>query len=410
MFRAPFMAIAAALCLIAAPAAAQTATLAAQRQAVFEQMLGDPANRDLMRQYAQLSVRMRDFEAAAATLERLIDLEPTNTAARVELAIAYFALGSYAVAEYHLQAAERSGALSPAQSEQVARYREEAQDRDDPSVLGGRLELGHAWPQTSGEVGAFLNAELDWRLDLGGPNATQWVTELGYSSFQPGQGSVDQRQNARIRTGPEFRFKGDAYGPRIQPYVQLDWISRDPILAAGVTTWSAGIAYQNPINERFTVYSDLSVGYGMPNQNMFAPDFRLHELDLGVTFRPSRDTRFRLSGWVEEREELDILFPLVTSTAGVRLSAQHAFDPDFSALPNRWVAGAFAETEESDISNVFTDTRIVEDSYGMWLRAFVYEDIYVEAAAAMIAQDQTNFGFTTTTEETVYSVQVGWEF
>jgi DNA-binding SARP family transcriptional activator len=95
-----------------------------------------------MAQYARLSIQLRDFEAAAATLERLIDLEPANATARLELATAYFAMGNYPLAEYHLNAAAASGALSPEQLASVEAYRGAAAERDAPSRFSGSVAAG----------------------------------------------------------------------------------------------------------------------------------------------------------------------------------------------------------------------------------------------------------------------------
>jgi tetratricopeptide (TPR) repeat protein len=92
--------------------AERNAALEAERAAVFARMLNAPADRTLMAQYARLSIQLAIIEAAAATLERLIDLEPANATARLELATAYFAMGNYPLAEFHLNAAAASGALS----------------------------------------------------------------------------------------------------------------------------------------------------------------------------------------------------------------------------------------------------------------------------------------------------------
>ncbi|MBF9044869.1 tetratricopeptide repeat protein [Rhodobacterales bacterium HKCCE4037] len=411
MFRAPLLASVAALALFATPLAAQSTALEAERAAVFQQMLADPANRSLMQRYAQLSVQMRDFEGAAATLERLVDLEPTNTAARVELAIAYFALGSYAVADYHLAAAQASGTLSPDQAARVARYQEESTERGDGTELDGRIEAGLAFPQESGENGAFFNANLDYRFDLGDANVTMWVSEFAYTNYQPDDGSLNARQNLRVRTGPEFRISGDAYGPRLQPYIELEWLDRDPVLNISYTSVALGAAYQNPINERFTAYADLQ--FGRANAiDEFGADFEFHEASVGLSYRPSRDTRFRLSAWVEEQREVDLpafFSPFTTGIAGVRLSAQHAFNPDFNVLPNRWVVGGFAELERIDRESEFTSVAIEEQSFGAFLRAFVYEDIYVETAYAHLTREIEN-GFPPSTDEQVFSIQLGWEF
>jgi len=78
-----------ALCMTPHGADAQsTQQLTQQRDAVFQQLLEDPNDRDLMIRYAQLSVELREFEAAAATLERLVDQEPGNSVIRAELGIA----------------------------------------------------------------------------------------------------------------------------------------------------------------------------------------------------------------------------------------------------------------------------------------------------------------------------------
>jgi tetratricopeptide (TPR) repeat protein len=103
--------------------AQSAAALEAERAAVFARMLDAPADRALMAQYARLSIQLSDYEAAAATLERLIDLEPANATARLELATAYFAMGNYPLAEFHLNAATASGALTPEQLASAEAYR-----------------------------------------------------------------------------------------------------------------------------------------------------------------------------------------------------------------------------------------------------------------------------------------------
>jgi len=409
MLRATLLASTAALCVMSAPVLAQGADAEAQRQAIFEQMLNDPGNRALMRDYARSSVQLREFEAAAATLERLLDQDPQNTAARVELAIAYFALGNYDVAEYHLAAAERSGALTPAQQAEVARYRREVDSRTNTSQFTGRIEVGYAFTEESEEEGPFINAALEWRIDLGGPFVTQWVTEAGYSSYSPDEEfTANSRQNFRLRTGPEFRLQGDAYGPRLQPYIEFGLFDGDEFTGRDSRTWEFGVAYQNPLNEQFTVYGDFSYGFTEFTEEFASPEgLEFYEVEIGATYRPSRDTRIRLTGLLREEETDEFFGPPQESTiTGARLSAQHAFDIGLAYLPNRWVIGGFADyrmTEQEGLD-------ILDNTYGAWLRAFVYEDIYVEVSASQIMSEQDFGFFIIDTEETIMSVQLGWEF
>lgn len=392
---------------LASPALSQTSGVEAQRQAVFQQLLAAPADRELMRQYAALSVQLRDFEAAAATLERLVDLEPANSQARLELAVAYFALGNYDLAEYHMAAAQASGALSADDLADVARYRAEAAERDQPSRFSGRVALGQAFTEEADEQGLFANAALEWRLDMGGANADDFLLELGYSAFQPGDDSFSDRQNFRLRAGPEFRLSGDAYGPRLQPYLELQAFRDDEFVFGDFDSWALGLAYQNPINASWTVYSDLSYGEATVLDE-FGEDFDFTEFEIGATWRPSRETRLRatLAMFWQEGE-----FGTDRDGHSLRLAAQHAFDPGFVALPRRWLVGAFGEIEETEIdySGFFGET-VTENALGVWLRAFVTEEIFLETRATQINRETDDTFSIFEEEETIFSVQIGWEF
>ncbi len=117
-----------------------------------------------------------------------------------------------------------------------------------------------------------------------------------------------------------------------------------------------------------------------------------------------------MTGTIGERTELDSATPTEFSSASVRLSAQHAFDPSFQVLPNRWVAGGFAQIGQAEQTVSGTVTDYDEQSYGVFLRAFVFEDIYIETAASQVFEDSTTGGVTTTREELIYTFQIGWEF
>ena len=77
---------------------AQAATLAENQQrfdALYEQLLADPANVDLTLEYAELAVEIGDYEAAIPPLERLLISNPGANKIKLELGMMYYLLGSY---------------------------------------------------------------------------------------------------------------------------------------------------------------------------------------------------------------------------------------------------------------------------------------------------------------------------
>jgi len=394
-----------ATALSSASSSAQSGSLDSQRQAVFAQLLAAPADRALMLQYARLSVQMREFEAAVSTLERFVDLEPGNVGARIELAIAYFSLGAYDVAEYHLAAAAASGALTPEQAERVATYRDESAGRDQPSQISGRIAIGQAWTREDDGSGTFGTAELEWRLDMGGPHEAEWLTQLSFSSYAPGEEEFVQTQVARLRSGPEFRLVGEVHGPRLQPYLEFT-VFRQESFGFSFGDYNAvavGVAYQNPLDAFWTTYADVQIGWADTLDN-FNPDFDFRDVSFGASYRPSRDTRFRGTlRWREEENEFDTTI----TTRGLRLEALHTFDTGADFLPRRWELRGFAQHDwvEADYgggSDEYTDM-----AYGGGLRAFVTEELFLEARSSWLERE---FDYGSVDEETVYSLQIGWEF
>lgn len=396
-------------------ATAQAAGLEAERDAVFARMLAAPADAALMRDYARLSVRLRDFEAAAATLERFLDLDPGNAAARLELATAYFALGAYEVAEYHLAAASASGGLTPDQMAEAARYQAEAAARQDPNQITGRIAIGTTETRQTDETGLFVSGQLDWRIDMGGPDAAEWLTQLFFSRFNPEDLGFSDRQSTRLRSGPEFRLTGDAYGPRLQPYLELGWSEEDDGFALRQdSTVAFGLAYQNPHNAFWTSYADIRIGRGERDVGFgggfgFMEDFDFREASLGLAWRPSRDTRVRGTiGWRDEDTEDG--FGTYETTTTLRLEALHSFDTGWQALPRNWEARGWVQREDVEggsVFGIFDDRR--DTGYGLGLRAFVTDGIFVEARSARL-RSEDNLGGFPRPSETIHSLQVGWEF
>jgi Tetratricopeptide repeat len=103
--------IAAAIVAIPITSAAQAlsptekATLEAQKNALFQQMLRNPDNLDVAFAYADVSARLGDYEAAVSALERMLLFNPNLPRVQLELGALYFRMGSYDLARAYFQKA-----------------------------------------------------------------------------------------------------------------------------------------------------------------------------------------------------------------------------------------------------------------------------------------------------------------
>ena len=81
--------------------------------AAFQKMLDDPANMDALLEYSKIATRTGDYEGAISALERTLLINPDMPQVQIELAVLYYRIKSYAVADAYLQRALQSPALTP---------------------------------------------------------------------------------------------------------------------------------------------------------------------------------------------------------------------------------------------------------------------------------------------------------
>ncbi|MEM0945462.1 MAG: hypothetical protein AAGI70_16110, partial [Pseudomonadota bacterium] len=179
----------------------------AQQAALFEQLRADPANLDLMAEYARVSILLEDYEAAISTLERMLIYNQDLPTVRRELGVAYFNIGSYQAAELYLRQVLTEDDLPPEVRQNVEAYLAEIDRRADVSritsfVAGGGViystnatfgpeglldsPIGAiAIDSTNGakeaDVGLRAFASVVHDYDLQGPNSDFWRTQ---GSFQ----------------------------------------------------------------------------------------------------------------------------------------------------------------------------------------------------------------------------------
>lgn len=267
--------------LIITPAMAEATSSA--RDAAFARMYRAPTDRAAMLDYARLSIEARDYEAVAAVLERLVFLEPSNIDAREQLAIAYFALGSDAMAKRQIALVI---AADPLRGPTLSAYAKAAERRLSPlresvSVwLGG---LGSSDPR-----GVFFEAggTLNIRQALGGGRGSEWLTRLALSAKLPQNNTTGENGYlAELRTGPSLRLGGAASGPQAHVYARF-LASRDTDSTQDI---SAGLGLQSQVSTgRHTLSGDFSFGSldkGQGDSGIFRRG------DIAFTWRPA-DTAF----------------------------------------------------------------------------------------------------------------------
>jgi hypothetical protein len=92
------------------PEGEEAASLQAQKDALFQQMLSEPDNLDVTFAYADVSARLGDYEAAVSALERMLLFNPDLPRVQLELGALYYRMGSYDLARSYF---ERAATANP---------------------------------------------------------------------------------------------------------------------------------------------------------------------------------------------------------------------------------------------------------------------------------------------------------
>src|SRR5258708_7236434 len=109
----------------------ERAQLQAQKEALFQRSLRDPANLDTVFAYADVSAKLGDNEAAVSALERMLLFNPNLPRVQLELGALYFRMGSYDSARIYF---ERAAAANPPDDvkERIRTYLAEIPRRSAP--------------------------------------------------------------------------------------------------------------------------------------------------------------------------------------------------------------------------------------------------------------------------------------
>ena len=378
-----------AILSVMAAAAAQASGLQEQRAAVFERLMAAPDDRALMRTYARLSVEMRDYEAAVATLERTLLLDPTDGTARYELAIAYQALGALELANYHFSLVTPA---DPATANELAAYLGQNRAAQSPSRLRGQVAAGVI--HRKGETRAVGRAQVTWRTDLAGRNRDYWQTDLSLTILG-GTATLDDRQRIFVRTGPWLTLGDTAYGPRLRPYAEalMERDTTGKMRRLGFV----GLQYSNTHTRAWSSFADVKLGRVLRSGGART----MAHLSVGATYRPSRDTSLRAAARLQREWATGTRISL----RGVRLDAAHEFS--VADLPRKWVATASVQADWTRETGL-TPRREQLQIASIGLRAFATRDVFVDLATQAERRSSDIAG--RDRRDTIFTLQIGREF
>lgn len=99
-----------------------TTELKQEFNSAFNAMISNPSDVGLTTRYAELAVKLGDYESAIPPLERLLMINPDLVDVRLEVGVLYFLLNSHAMAKEYLNEVKDSGKASPEQLKRADEY------------------------------------------------------------------------------------------------------------------------------------------------------------------------------------------------------------------------------------------------------------------------------------------------
>ncbi|MEM8958740.1 MAG: hypothetical protein AAGC86_13105 [Pseudomonadota bacterium] len=386
-----------------APVRAQS-SLEAQRDALFDRMFEAPTDLDLMLGYARLSVQLRDYEQVVATLERVVAQRPDLIEARLELAIAYYALGAYEIAVYHFNIVRGAPNAPPELIAEIDSYTANAETRTSRNSVTGFIEAGPAYGFVDGGAGVEVGFGLTWRYQFEGANDLSWLTELRATALHFPDDDDETFTYFLLRTGPEFSLDGTAYGARLRPYLALR--SSVDFDLDNRSTAGFGLQYSDTFGTDWAGFALLEGG--ALRRTDYDEDITgsFISAQIGATYFPTRNSLVRLA-LRARKDETDNDLTDILSWGG-RLDVQYSFRPSWARSDRLWKVGAYTVLDWQRFTALTPEREDLIYGFGASLRAYVKDDYYVEARADILRRDTDVPGAATSRE--AVSIVFGRDF
>jgi hypothetical protein len=196
--------LAPAVAIAQVPAGGETASLEAQKESLFQQMLRNPGNLDAAFAYADVSARLGDYEAAVATLDRMLLFNPDLPRVQLELGALYFRMGSFELARTYL---EKAAAANPPPEvrARIDQYLAEIEKSQSATRVSGYFFSGFQYQTDANVAGSSLILSPIGPVVLG----NQFTKQASGSFFA--SGSVLYSYDMGNQSRDTFDITGAAY-------------------------------------------------------------------------------------------------------------------------------------------------------------------------------------------------------
>ncbi|MEL6502872.1 MAG: surface lipoprotein assembly modifier [Pseudomonadota bacterium] len=137
------------------------ASINARRNVLFQRMVEQPEDLDIAFEYAALSVRVGDLEAAIGTLERMLIFAPGLPRLQLELGLLYYRAGAFETARTYLEAGIAAPNVPPnvlARVEQILAGIDTAEKRQK---LSGQFRVGLRYQSNANRAPRSADVDLN---------------------------------------------------------------------------------------------------------------------------------------------------------------------------------------------------------------------------------------------------------
>ncbi len=339
------------------------AALRTYQTTLFEAMSRDPQNLDIMFEYAGISARIEDYEAAISTLERMLIFNENLPRVRLELGVLYFRIGSYAVAERYFAAVVQADDIPEAVRARVATFRKEIERRTRRHRFSGRVEVGVVYDSNANlgpegrdvlvfgraarltdeslgesDIGGRFVAEVTHRYDFGSQGNEFWQTDaaiFGRRYKDEGTGSTEA---FFLRTGPQLALDDQYFGSKLRPFIDATHVRADDERL--YTEGGLGLEHREILGDQWSTFSTIRASIREHRSNRSDEDGAIIDLRSGVAWTPIPDLALTASIgaiWDEAKADNES-----NKEGSLRLTASFDYDPGLAIASKKWRLHSYA--------------------------------------------------------------------